>query len=296
MWSVSRIAASAVIFLLAACTTPTPPVVAPKPVLKPKIALALGGGAAKGFAHVGVIRVLEQNGIVPDIVTGTSAGSIVGAIYASGVDGEALRYRALRINESDLRDFTFSTSGFLKGEKLAALVNQQVDGKKIEQLSRRFGAVVTDLDSGARVVLKSGDTGTAVRASAAIPNVFQPVTINGRRYVDGGLTSPVPVIAAREMGADIVIAVDISAKPTGKSALGFLSLLDQSLNIMSQAALAQELKQANVTLRPRVLHIGSADFDERGAAMLEGEKVAREGLPVIRQAIERWATARSAAK
>ena len=296
MWSVSRIAASAAIFLLAACTTPTPPVVAPKPVLKPKIALALGGGAAKGFAHVGVIRVLEQNGIVPDIVTGTSAGSIVGAIYASGVDGEALRYRALRINESDLRDFTFSTSGFLKGEKLAALVNQQVDGKKIEQLSRRFGAVVTDLDSGARVVLKSGDTGTAVRASAAIPNVFQPVTINGRRYVDGGLTSPVPVIAAREMGADIVIAVDISAKPTGKSALGFLSLLDQSLNIMSQAALAQELKQANVTLRPRVLHIGSADFDERGAAMQEGEKVAREGLPVIRQAIARWSTARSAAK
>nr|WP_308446591.1 patatin-like phospholipase family protein [Vogesella indigofera] len=282
---------------MAACTTPTPPVVVvPKPVLKPKVALALGGGAAKGFAHVGVIRVLEQNGIVPDIITGTSAGSIVGAIYASGVDGEALRYRALRINESDLRDFTFSTSGFLKGEKLAAMVNQQVDGKKIEQLTRRFGAVVTDLDSGARVVLKSGDTGTAVRASAAIPNVFQPVTINGRRYVDGGLTSPVPVIAAREMGADIVIAVDISAKPTGKSALGFLSLLDQSLNIMSQAALAQELKQANVTLRPRVLHIGSADFDERGAAMLEGEKVAREGLPVIRQAIERWATARSAAK
>ncbi|GGX86243.1 esterase [Vogesella alkaliphila] len=268
----------------------------PKPAPKPKIALALGGGAAKGFAHVGVIRVLEQNGIVPDIVTGTSAGSIVGAIYASGVDGDALRYRALRINESDLRDFTFSTSGFLKGEKLAALVNQQVDGKKIEQLSRRFGAVVTDLDSGARVVLKSGDTGTAVRASAAIPNVFQPVTINGRRYVDGGLTSPVPVIAAREMGADIVIAVDISAKPTGKSALGFLSLLDQSLNIMSQAALAQELKQANVTLRPRVLHIGSADFDERGAAMLEGEKVAREGLPVIRQAIARWSTTRSAAK
>ncbi|MFD2447535.1 patatin-like phospholipase family protein [Vogesella fluminis] len=283
-------------FLLAACTTPTPPVSVPKPAPKPKIALALGGGAAKGFAHVGVIRVLEQNGIVPDIITGTSAGSIVGAIYASGVDGEALRYRALRINESDLRDFTFSTSGFLKGEKLAALVNQQVDGKKIEQLSRRFGAVVTDLDSGARVVLKSGDTGTAVRASAAIPNVFQPVTINGRRYVDGGLTSPVPVIAAREMGADIVIAVDISAKPSGKSALGFLSLLDQSLNIMSQAALAQELKQANVTLRPRVLHIGSADFDERGAAMLEGEKVAREGLPVIRQAIARWATARSAAK
>lgn len=290
-----RIAACAAIFLLAACSTPTVPTIS-KPPVKPKIAFALGGGAAKGFAHVGVIRVLEQNGIVPDIITGTSAGSIVGAIYASGVDGEALRYRALRINESDLRDFTFSSTGFLKGEKLAAMVNQQVDGKRIEQMPRRFGAVVTDLDSGARVVLKSGDTGTAVRASAAIPNVFQPVTINGRRYVDGGLTSPVPVIAAREMGADIVIAVDISAKPTGKNATGFFSLFDQSLSIMSQAALAQELKQANVTLRPRVLHIGSADFDERGSAMLEGEKVAREGLPVIRQAIERWIQSRNAAK
>ena len=283
----TRVAACASIVLLAACTTPTPPPVS-KVQPRPKIGLALGGGAAKGFAHVGVIRVLEQSGIVPDIITGTSAGSVVGAIYASGVDGEALRYRAMRINESELKDYTLSTSGFLKGEKLAAMVNREVDGKRLEQLPRRFGAVVTDLDSGLRVVLKSGDTGNAVRASAAIPNVFQPVTINGRRYVDGGLTSPVPVIAAREMGADLVIAIDISAKPTGKSAGNFFSVLDQSLNIMSQAALAQELKQANVILRPRVLHIGAADFDERASAMAEGEKVAREGLPVIRQAIAGW--------
>ena len=283
----TKMAASAAIFLLAACGTTPPPVVAPVAAIKPKIAFALGGGAAKGFAHVGVIRVLEQNGIVPDIITGTSAGSVVGAIYATGLNAEALRYRAMRINEDDLKDFTFSTKGFLKGEKLAAFINQQVDGKRIEQMPRKFAAVVTDLDSGARVVLKSGDTGMAVRASAAIPNVFQPVTINGRRYVDGGLTSPVPVIAAREMGADIVIAVDISAKPTDKAS-GILGLLDQSLNIMSQAALAAELKQASVVLRPSVLHIGSVNFDERGRAMAEGEKVARSMLPQIKAAIDGW--------
>ena len=290
-----RLAAVGVLAGLAACTTPTSAPVVQPPQPKPKIAFALGGGAAKGFAHVGVIRVLEQNGIKADIVTGTSAGSIVGAIYASGVDGEALRYRAMRINEDDLKDFTFSSSGFLKGEKLAALVNQQVDGKRIEQLPRKFGAVVTDLDSGARVVLKSGDTGTAARASAAIPNVFQPVSLNGRRYVDGGLVSPVPVMAAREMGADIVIAVDISAKPTGKASSGFLSLLDRSLNIMNLTALNLELKQADVVLRPAVLHIGAADFDERASAIAEGEKVAKAMLPQVKAAIDNWVKRKRAA-
>ena len=272
---------------LTACATQAPPPVA-KPLAKPRIAFALGGGAAKGFAHVGVIRVLEQSGIKADIVTGTSAGSVVGAIYASGIDGDALRYRAMRIDESDLRDFTLSTSGFLKGEKLAALVNQQVDGKKIEQMPRKFGAVATNLDTGVRAVFRNGDTGTAVRASAAIANVFQPVTIAGKRYVDGGLVSPVPVSAAREMGADIVIAVDISAKPVGKAADGFFGLLDRSLNIMNLAALAQELKQADVVIRPNVLNIGSADFDLRGNAILEGEKAARAALPQIKAAIARW--------
>uniref|UniRef100_UPI001583DDF5 patatin-like phospholipase family protein n=1 Tax=Vogesella oryzae TaxID=1735285 RepID=UPI001583DDF5 len=224
----------------------------------------------------------------PHYAAGTSAGSVVGAIYATGIDGEALRYRAMGIDESQLRDFTFSTTGFLKGEKLAALVNRQVDGKKIEQMVRKFGAVATNLDTGARVVFRSGDTGTAVRASAAIPNVFQPVSIAGKRYVDGGLVSPVPVSAAREMGGDVVIAVDISAKPVGKAADSFFSLLDRSLSIMNMAALAQELKQADVVIRPNVLTIGAADFDERSSAIAEGEKAARAALPQIRAAISRW--------
>ncbi|MEQ6291179.1 patatin-like phospholipase family protein [Vogesella sp. GCM10023246] len=275
-------------------TPPLPAAVIPQttalpklPPRQPRIALALGGGAAKGFAHVGVIRVLEQAGIQPQIIAGTSAGSIVGAIYASGISGEKLYRRALALNEDELKDFTWSSNGFLKGDKLQAFVNRQVGRKPIEALPRKFAAVATNFDSGERSVFKSGNTGLAVRASAAIPNVFQPVSIKGRRYVDGGLVSPVPVLAARELGADIVIAVDISAKPVQRKA-GLFGNLDQSLAIMNQAALALELKQADVILRPRVLSLGAADFDQRRLAIREGEKVGREALPVIRRIVAAW--------
>ena len=308
------------VLLLAACASPQPPeashpvpaapqasapvaavpVAPPRPVLtvpaappaklpprQPRIALALGGGAAKGFAHVGVIRVLEQAGIQPQIIAGTSAGSIVGAIYASGISGEKLYRRALALDEDELKDFTLSSNGFLKGDKLQAFVNRQVGRKPIEALPRKFAAVATNFDSGERSVFRSGNTGLAVRASAAIPNVFQPVSIKGRRYVDGGLVSPVPVLAARELGADIVIAVDISAKPVQRKT-GLFGNLDQSLSIMNQAALALELKQADVILRPRVLSLGAADFDQRRRAIREGEKVGREALPVIRRIVAAW--------
>ena len=277
-----------VIVPVAPATVVTPPFKQPpKAVRKPVIALALGGGAAKGFAHVGVIRALEQNGIVPDIITGTSAGAVVGAIYASGISADTLRRRALNLKEDELKDFTLAGNGFLKGEKLADFINREVGRKRIEQLPRRFAAIATDFDSGQRVVLRSGDTGAAVRASAAIPNVFQPVTIRGRRLVDGGLVSPVPVTAAREMGADIVIAVDITAKPA-RHQRGLIGNLNQSLSIMTQAALAQELRQADVTLHPRVQSMGAADFTLRSHAMREGEKVGRGGTMAIRSSIERW--------
>ncbi|WP_174873481.1 patatin-like phospholipase family protein [Vogesella oryzae] len=270
----------------AAAPKAAPPLARP-PVRAPRIALALGGGAAKGFAHVGVIRVLEQAGIRPEIIAGTSAGSVVGAIYASGISGEKLYRRALALNEDELKDFTLSANGFLKGDKLQDFVNRQVGRRPIEALPRKFAAVATNFDSGERSVFRSGNTGQAVRASAAIPNVFQPVSIKGRRYVDGGLVSPVPVVAAREMGADIVIAVDISAKPVQRKS-GLFGNLDQSLTIMNQAALALELKQADVILRPRVLALGAADFDQRRLAIREGEKVGREALPVIRRIVAAW--------
>jgi NTE family protein len=272
--------------LLAGCSTSkAPEAPAPAPV-KVKIGLALGGGAAKGFAHIGVIKVLEGAGIVPDVITGTSAGSVVGSLYASGLNGVQLQQRAMALDQADLTDWTLSTKGVLKGEKLQNWINAQVGNKPLEKLPRPFGAVATELDSGRKVVFRVGNTGQAVRASASIPNVFLPVKIGGKRYVDGGLVSPVPVSAAREMGAQFVIAVDITARPKPGKAVGFLSMLDQSLNIMNGPALALELKQADVVIRPDVLDIGSADFDSRNQAILEGEKAAQQMLPQIRKLLQ----------
>lgn len=261
------------------------PVVTPQPV-HVKIGLALGGGAAKGFAHIGVIKVLEANGIVPDIVTGTSAGSVVGSLYAAGYTPAQLQQIAARIDQSDLADLTLSSRGFIKGDKLQAFINRLVHNRPIEKLARPFGAVATDLDSGERVVFRVGNTGQAVRASASIPNVFLPVVIGKHRYVDGGLVSPVPDSAAREMGANLVIAVDISARPKAGAAGGFLSTLDQSLNIMNVAALAHELKLADVVIRPQVQDIGSTAFDARVRAMQAGEAAAQQALPLIRARLQ----------
>ncbi|AXK38774.1 patatin-like phospholipase family protein [Crenobacter cavernae] len=282
--NLKRCATLATLALAAACTTPTAPIKPAeiKPPPRIKVALALGGGAAKGFAHIGVIKVLEQAGIPVDIVTGTSAGSVVGSLYASGLSGLELQKKAIELDESRLADVTLSRSGFIKGEALAGFINQMVGNRPIEKLARPFAAVATDLDSGEKKVFRSGNTGQAVRASASIPNVFQPVTIGSRRYVDGGLVSPVPVSAAREMGADFVIAVDISAKPQG-GAGGFLSMLDQSINIMNKVALAQELKQADVIIRPQVQQLGSTAFAARNQTILEGERVGLLAVPVIKK-------------
>ena len=280
------VSALAVVALAACTSTSTPPPATPKPLPKPRVALALGGGAAKGFAHIGVIKTLEAHGIKADLVTGTSAGSLVGSLYAAGYSGFQLQKIAQQMDEADLRDLTLSTNGFIKGEKLQDYVNKQVGNKPIEQLARPFGAVATDLDSGHRVLFQRGNTGQAVRASCSIPNVFQPVTIGGRRYVDGGLSSPVPVAAAREMGADVVIAVDISARAKYGKPEGFLSLLDQTVTIMGEKLLAEELKQADVVIRPAVGKLGAADFASRNVAIMEGEKAALQMLPLIRARIE----------
>ncbi|MBL8490698.1 MAG: patatin-like phospholipase family protein, partial [Rhodocyclaceae bacterium] len=187
---------------------------APPPVPAPvRIGLALGGGAARGFVHIGVIKALEAQGIVPDIVVGTSAGSVVGSLYAAGLTGFELQKVAMQMEEGQVGDWSLPDRGVIKGEALQNFVNKVVGGRPLEKLSRTFGAVATDLQTGEQVVFRTGNTGMAVRASSSVPGLFQPVRINGREYVDGGLVSPVPARAARTMGANFVIAVDISARP-----------------------------------------------------------------------------------
>ncbi|WP_051353547.1 patatin-like phospholipase family protein [Acinetobacter nectaris] len=257
---------------------------------EPIIALALGGGGAKGFAHIGVIKVLESHGIKPKIVTGTSAGSFVGSIYASGKTPYQLQQIAYQLKESDLRDLTFSRQGFLIGQKLQDYINAQVDNKPIQQFPIRFAAVATRLDNGQKVDFIRGNTGQAVRASCSIPNVFIPARIGGVDYVDGGLVSPIPVKTAKDMGADIVIAVDISARPTGtkNTASNMWGLLDQTINIMGQQSIQDELKYANIVIRPRVDHIGVMDLNVANQAIIEGEKATQSQLKQIDAAIAQF--------
>ena len=276
-------------FFLTACGTDTVPLKKPQQIVrKPKIALALGGGTAKGFAHIGVIKVLEREGIEVDIITGTSAGSVVGSLYASGRNAAQLEQEALLLDEFNLADFTLSFKGLIKGEKLQNYINQKVGNRPIQNLPRKFAAVATELDNGKMVVFSRGNTGQAVRASASIPNVFQPVLINGKSYVDGGLAAPVPVSAARQLGGQVVIAVDISAKPKKGSEKGFLSIFDQMINIMSMSALNSELAKADVVIRPDISNLGSVNFNKRAEAILEGERAAKKALPQIRAALKNY--------
>ncbi|MBS1156747.1 MAG: patatin-like phospholipase family protein [Proteobacteria bacterium] len=271
------------IVLLAACqTAPTPPV-QDKPLPRLKIGLALGGGAAKGFAHIGVIKMLEAQGIKPDVVSGTSAGSVVGVLYASGLDAFALQERSFALDETQIRDVSLFSGGLVKGEKLQNYVNDLLQHRPLEKLGKPFAAVATELETGRRVVFVRGNSGQAVRASSSIPGVFEPVAISSKRYVDGGVVSPVPVDAARELGADFVIAVDISKKASDGEAKNMLGIVNQSIAIMGQKLGEQELARADVVIRPKVGKIGATDFDLKNIATLEGEKALMAALPEIRR-------------
>lgn len=274
--------------LLAACAAPPPlppppqpaPVVAPKPPFR--IALALGGGAARGFAHIGVIKALEAQGIVPDIVVGTSAGSVVGALYASGMSGFDLQRLALGMEANMLTDWTLPNRGVFKGEALQDFINKNVKNLPIQRLPRPLGVVATDLQSGEMVLFRRGDTGIAVRASSAVPGVLQPVEINGRDYVDGVLTSPVPAQSARAMGADFVIAVDISHVGRRDKLTGTLDVLLQTFTIMGYTISRHELVDADVVIRPKTAAVSSTDFEDRHLAILEGEKAAAAVMPELK--------------
>lgn len=252
---------------------------------EPVIALALGGGGAKGFAHIGVVKVLESHGIRAQIVTGTSAGSFVGALYASGLTPFELQTVALSLREAEIRDLTFSREGFLLGQRLQDYVNGIVGNRPMQDFPKRFAAVATEMETGRKVVFNRGNAGQAVRASCSIPNVFVPVTIAGKRYVDGGLVSPIPVETAKDMGADIIIAVDISARPRAGQRASPWGLLNQTITIMGQAGIDRELAIASVVVQPDVSAMGTGDLASRHAAILAGERAAQAQLPAIRDAI-----------
>ena len=246
----------------------------------------LGGGAARGFAHIGVIKILEANGIVPDLIVGTSAGSLVGALYASGIDGFELQRLALALDEGIFADWTIGSRGLLKGEALAAYVNQQLKQQTLERLKRPLAIVATDLRSGEEIVFQRGDTGAAVRASSAVPGIFSPVRIGDRDYVDGGLTHPVPAAIARRLGAEVVLAVDISAKPKNQEISSTVDVLLQTFTIMGNRIGQYELAAADFVIHPAIAQIKGTDFSSRNVAILEGERAAQAIVAELKKRLE----------
>jgi NTE family protein len=264
---------------------------APKEVKPPpkaaKIALVLGAGVSRGFAHIGVLKVLESNKIPIHMIVGTSAGSFVGSLYAYGYDAYQLQKMSFSIEKADIVDLTFPDNGFIKGEKLEEYINEKLQNTPIEKLRIPFYAVVTDIQNGQEVVFGRGNTGTAVRASCSIPGIFKPVKVSDRIYVDGGAVSPVPVDAAKRLGADFVIAVDISSDVESTPPEGTIETILQSINIMYSKLSSIQLSKADIVIRPKVGYISSSDFSKRHEAVLEGEKAAIEALPDINNQINR---------
>lgn len=233
---------------------------------RPIVALVLGSGGARGYAHIGVIQVLEKQGIHPDLIVGTSAGSIVGSIYASGKTAEELRDIALSMKANDVRDIKLDMKGFFDGQKVENYVNQQVNNTPLESLRIPMYVVATELKEGKKVVFNYGNTGQAVRASVSIPSMFIPTRIGTDEYVDGGLVSPVPVGVARDLGADIIIAVDILAQPMHTETTNVWGMFNQNINIMQSRLAEEELKHADIVIQPDLREKGHI-FDVKGRAM-----------------------------
>jgi len=261
------------------------PAVAVAPSERPLIAFVLGAGAARGFAHAGALKVLDDAGIRADIVIGTSAGSLVGALYAGGIRGQALVDMALAVQRKELFDLVLPHRGFLDGDKIQSYVNQALRSRPIEQLEVPFVAVATDLQTGALVAFNSGDTGMAVRASCSVPGIFRPASIEGREYVDGSLVSPVPVRIARALGADIVIAINVGLRADQSPVDSERAIVTQTFVVMAASIAREETQLADVVLQPDLTGVRLADLSARGRAIAAGEQAARDALPEIERVI-----------
>jgi NTE family protein len=254
-----------------------------------RLAVVLGGGSARGFAHIGVIKALEANGIKPDMIVGCSAGSLVGAFWAAGYSGAEMEKLAYQVNESEIIDLISgnaqSKRGLVSGQALQTFVNLGVKGRSMSGLSTPFVAVATKFPVGDLMAFRDGDVGFAVRASCSIPGIFLPANAEGQEYVDGGLISPLPVQTARNQGANVVVAVDVGADdPTGRQNRiggGMYELILRSFEIMGQALRRQEAQDADIVIRPDVGRISSTDFTARKALIEAGQKAGNLLAPVI---------------
>jgi NTE family protein len=266
---------------------------------KKKVGLALGGGAARGLAHVGVLQVLQKEGIPIDMIAGTSSGAVIGAAYAWSQDTVRMTRDALDANwkkMAPLIDPSLPKSGFIKGKKIRDLIATYVGGDvNFSDLKIPFACVATDIDTGEEVIINSGPVPEALRATISIPGIFTVVKHGDRYVVDGGLTTPVPVEVVRRMGADFVIAVNVNPDVTGRMGKigsrraeahkepNIFQVMMQSIYITTYSLARTSLENADVAIEPDLAHIGAGDFNKAQELITRGHEAAQKALPEIRR-------------
>jgi len=277
----------AVTLVLAAASGCAPPGLPhPKTDVLPRVGIALGGGGARGFAEIGVLRVLEQEHIPVSIVTGTSVGALVGALYADTGRVLDAEFHAVALQESDIFDYAISSvlsGGLIKGERLEDFLQTRLRNNQIERMALPFAAVAVDLRTGQSMIFTHGPVAPAVHASAAIPGVFVPVTIDGRTYVDGGVVDPVPADAARQLGAELVIAVAIPPDMPQETPTNPLVIAYRAVTMMASLIGDLRAREADLVIRPEVGDVAFDDFSQKKQLIESGEVAARAALPQIRE-------------
>ncbi len=278
---IKRLALCLVILFLV-CSCQSAPVVVKKS--DPKVALVLGGGSAKGFAHVGVLRVLEKEKIPIHMIIGTSVGSLIGGIYASNPDSFQLEWAAFKINKSDILDFSVVASkmGPAQGTKLEAFVQQNARVKLVEATKIPFYPVATDLNTGETLTLEKGSLARAIHASSAIPGIFVPVSFGNRTLVDGGVTSNIACDIARTKGADVVIAVNLQGDVRDGDISSVIDVIAQSISIMMHENSKTKLSYADVVIEPDIKGISMFDFSQKKFMMEQGMRATERAMPKIK--------------
>lgn len=254
----------------------------------PTIGIALGSGGARGFAHIGVLQVLEEAGIPVDLIAGSSMGSLVGAFYATGIEIKYMEQIAIHLKRRHWLDFTVPKMGFVTGTKLLEMVRFVTRDLTFEEAKIPLSIVATDLETGERIVFQEGPIYKAVRASISIPGIFVPVRIDGRLCVDGGVIDRVPISTCRNMGADIVIAVDVGLYDHKAEVKDIIGVFLQTFEIMERELVKYRIIDADVLIRPDVGFVSSTSFTNIEECIERGRLAAREALPAIREKILNW--------
>ncbi|WP_085508045.1 patatin-like phospholipase family protein [Thalassobacillus devorans] len=255
---------------------------------RPKIGLALGSGGARGFAHLGVLKALHDNNIPIDIIAGSSMGALVGAFYAAGQKIDDLYKLATTFKRKYYLDFTVPKMGFIQGKRIKEYIRLFTYNKNIEEFVVPMGVVATDLYAGSKKVFTKGNASNAVRASISIPGIFVPEKIEGRLYIDGGVIDRVPASVAKDMGADMVIAVDCAHFSGDAEIHSIYDVITQSIDIMQDELVSHLGVSADIMIRPDVSRFSTRAFTDIEEIVAEGEKAAVDQISKIKGLLANW--------